>query len=450
MVNKKILLNAKDLEQELNWFKAILRTRSALNAKEEVPFKDVAEIAPPILNGSTSEFAKFIKKYQFSFEERFLLILALVPYIRPEVLDVFIQKNKTTQQIYTEFGGKIGQDHNGFLPTGETYMFLLAAGDLSRRFALLKPFEGDHKFAKEQILWLEEVSKGEPFLNGRIRVSTEIFDLVSTGEVSKPTFSAEFPARILSTKLEWADLILNQSVRQQIEEIETWLTYKEKLLKIWKMDKFLQPGYKALFYGPPGTGKSMTASLLGKKTGLEVYRIDLSQMVSKYIGETEKNLAKVFGRAENKNWILFFDEGDALFGKRTSSKDAHDRYANQQVSYLLQRIEEYDGLIILASNMKSNIDEAFLRRFQSIIHFPVPSSTERLMLWKRGFSPKCKLEKTIDLSIIANKFEISGGLIMNVIQYCSLMALKRKNNIILHQDIINGIRKEFLKSGRTL
>lgn len=450
MVSKKIKSNAKDLEQELNWFKAILRTRSALNANEEIPYGDVMEIEPPSLVRKSSEFAKFIKKNELNFEERFLLILGLVPYVRPQLLDVFIQKNKTTQQIYTEFGGKIGQDHNGFLPTGETYMFLLAAGNLARRFALLRLFEGDHFFAKNQILFLEEVRNGEPFLNGRIRVSNEILDLVTTGEVRKPTFGTEFPARLLTTNLEWEDLVLSPQVKNQIQEVETWLTYKDKLLNTWGMNKFLQPGYKALFHGSPGTGKSMTASLLGKKTSLDVYRIDLSQMVSKYIGETEKNLAKVFDRAERKNWILFFDEGDALFGKRTASKDAHDRYANQQVSYLLQRIEEYDGLIILASNMKNNIDDAFLRRFQSIIHFPIPSSIERLKLWEQGFSKKCKFEKTVDLEFIASKYEMSGGLIMNVIQYCSLMALNRNNNVILLRDIINGIRKEYLKSGRTL
>jgi AAA+ superfamily predicted ATPase len=450
MVSKTIISNAKDLENELLWFKAVLQTRSALNAKEEVHYKDVKEIKPPSLSRKKSEFAKFIKKNKLDFEERFLLILGLVPYIRPELLDVFIQKNQTTQQIYTEFGGKIGQDHNGFLPTGETYMFLLTGGDLSRRFELLKLFEGDHVFAVNQILTLEEVSNGEPFLNGRIKVSKEILDLVTTGEVSKPTFSREFPARLITTNLAWENLILSTPIKSQIEEIETWLLYKDKLLNTWKMKNFLQPGYKTLFYGSPGTGKSMTASLLGKKTGLDVYRIDLSQMVSKYIGETEKNLAKVFNRAEHKNWILFFDEADALFGKRTATKDAHDRFANQEVSYLLQRIEEYDGLIILASNMKSNIDDAFLRRFQSIIHFSLPSTAERLMIWQQGFSSKCKLENAIDLNEIASKYEISGGMIMNVIQYCSLMALKRKSNIIFQKDIVAGIRKEYLKSGRTL
>ena len=128
---------------------------------------------------------------------------------------------------------------------------------------------------------------------------------------------------------------------------------------------------KILFIGEPGTGKKTLASLIGQQSGKEVYRIDLSMIVSKYIGETEKNLELVFAKAENKGWILFFDEADALFGKRTNVKDAHDKYANQEVAYLLQRIEDYNGLVIVATNMKNNIDDAFIRRFQTIISFPI-------------------------------------------------------------------------------
>lgn len=216
------------------------------------------------------------------------------------------------------------------------------------------------------------------------------------------------------------------------------------------MDKILKPGYKTLFHGPPGTGKSLTASLLGKKLGFDVYRIDLSQTVSKFIGETEKNLAKVFDKAESKDWILFFDEADALFGTRTATKDAHDRYANQQVSYLLQRIEEYNGLVILASNLKSNIDDAFLRRFQTIIRFPIPCSKERYNLWQMAFSDACLLEKGIDLYQIANDYELAGGSIINAVQYASLMALDREGTEIKMADILQGVKREYHKNGRTV
>jgi SpoVK/Ycf46/Vps4 family AAA+-type ATPase len=294
------------------------------------------------------------------------------------------------------------------------------------------------------------VEKGEPLLNGTLSISHEALELFTSGEIQKPAFNSEFPARLLTTKMEWDDLVLSPSTRLQFDEIEAWLMYHEVLMKKWGMEKRLRPGYKALFHGPPGTGKTLTATLIGKRTGKDVYGIDLSKVISKYIGETEKNLSNIFDRAENKDWILFFDEADALFGKRTNVSSAHDRYANQEVSYLLQRIESYDGLVILASNLKNNVDDAFLRRFQSIIHFPIPRPEERLALWQNGFSYKCKLEDKIDLKEIAKKYELSGGSIINVIQYGSLIALRKGTHVVMSKDIIEGIQREYQKSGRTL
>ena len=446
----KIASNAADVNKEISWFREILKTRSLLNSKKETKYSSVYDIRPPELNGSESAFASFINEHQFDFEERFLLALALVPHVKPELLDMFLVKNESTQQIYTEFGGKKGKNHSGFIPTGETAMFIIAGNDLTKRFSLLRCFDGQHKFSREGILWLEEIGKEEPFLSGAIHISQEVLDILTNGEARKPNFSPEFPAKLLTTRMEWSDLILSHHVMVQLKEIETWIMHHETLMKDWGMEKLLKPGYKTLFYGPPGTGKTTTAALLGKKTNRDVYRIDLSQMVSKYIGETEKNLSKIFDRAENKEWILFFDEADALFGKRTNARDAHDRFANQQVSYLLQRIEDFNGLVILATNLKGNIDEAFIRRFQSMIHFPMPTKEERLRLWKNGFSRSVALDKAIDLPEIAKKYEISGGAIINIIQHCSLRTLGRNSHVIKLNDVIDGIRREYHKNRRTL
>ena len=192
----------------------------------------------------------------------------------------------------------------------------------------------------------------------------------------------------------------------------------------------------------------MTASLLGQVTGKEVYRINLAAVVSKYIGETEKNLEKVFDLAEDKDWILFFDEADALFGKRTGIKDSHDRYANQEVSYLLQRIEEYRGLVVLSTNQKINIDDAFARRFQSVIRFPMPDAGRRKAIWTRSFSPRTEFEDAINWDTIARDYELTGGAIMNVVQYASVMAMSRGERIIRQADILQGIRREFQKEGK--
>lgn len=152
--------------------------------------------------------------------------------------------------------------------------------------------------------------------------------------------------------------------------------------------------------------------------------------------------------AENRDWILFFDEADSLFGKRTNIKDAHDRYANQEIAYLLQRVEDYHGLVVLSTNLKSNIDEAFARRFQNVIRFVMPGAEQRELLWKETFSEKTILEEKIDLKEIAAKYEITGGSILNVIQYCSLMAMGRNSNVILLEDLLEGIKREFKKEGK--
>jgi SpoVK/Ycf46/Vps4 family AAA+-type ATPase len=283
---------------------------------------------------------------------------------------------------------------------------------------------------------------------GALTLSIEHLRLFTTGVDHKPTFSHEFPARLITTDLTFGHLVLPASTREQLEEIKRWVMHGRALLHGWDLRHKLQPGFTCLFYGPSGTGKTLSACLIGKHCGCDVYRIDLSMVVSKYIGETEKNLSRVFDMAEHRRWILFFDEADALFGKRTRVDDARDRYANQEVSFLLQRIEEFDGVIILATNLRANIDEAFLRRFHAIVPFAMPRPPERLRLWREAFSPKSRLDDRIDLGRIAEKHELSGGTIMNVVRYASLLALSRGTDTILLEDVEEGIRRELLKEGR--
>ena len=442
--------NARDLGMEIEWFRTILKTRSAINSGGDIPFQDVFEVLPPALGESQSDYAKLTRQHSLDFSDRFLLMLGLVPHVKPELLDLFIVQNENTKQLYTEFGGRLGKDHSGFLPTGETAMFILAGSDLSRRFALQHKFSGDHYLYTNRLVWLAEVAEGEPRLTGQLLIADEVLDLLMTGVYQKPRYSGKFPAKLLDTNMTWADLILAGETMARLQDIDTWLQQHHTLMQDWGMSKRLKPGYKALFYGPPGTGKSLTAALLGKRTGQDVYRIDLSQVVSKYIGETEKNLARVFDQAEGKGWILFFDEAEALFGKRSSISDSHDRYANQEVAYLLQRIEDYNGLVILASNLKSNLDDAFYRRFQSVIHFPMPAAAERLRLWQQSFSDKAAFAPDVDFAKLAHDYALSGGPILNVVHYASLQALQRGNGIVQQRDLIEGIRREYHKNEKTL
>ncbi len=442
--------NARDLGRELEWFAEVLELRLKLYFGTEKPGITVFDLPPADLSSSNSYYAQFVRHYELSMAERLVVLLALIPHIRPQVLDVLWSRNETTERGFTEFGGWLGATHGGFIPTGETAAFILAGDDLAIRFELTQLFDGDHFFARHNILHLSPVAPGEPLLSGALTISQEYLHWFTTALERKPNFNCEFPARLIETQLDWQDLVLPSTTLEQLDEIKHWILYGQQLLQDWGMHKKLPPGFTSLFFGPPGTGKTLSACLLGKHCGCDVYKIDLSLIVSKYIGETEKNLAKIFDLAEHKKWILFFDEADALFGKRTKVDDAHDRYANQEISYLLQRIEEFNGVVILASNLKTNIDEAFIRRLQSIVFFPMPKPAERLRIWKKAFSPKAKLEGRVDLDRIAEKYDLSGGTIMNVVRFSSLKALSRNGDTILLEDMEEGIRREFLKEGRPL
>jgi len=458
-------VNAELLSAEMAWFAGMVNKRlseyflvdnetgdndPAIQSKSYFGKEKEPITVPPDIANANAVYAEFVRYYQLNPEERILLMLTLLPHIQPHFLDVFLTINKKSGRNYTEFGGVKGNAHGGFIPTIETAMFIIAGNNLADRFALNYLFERDHFFFAHHILELDTLSNREPFYSSAIAISDEYVNYFTTGKIRKPDFSIEFPAKQLHTKMEWDELVLDEFTMLQLDELRKWLQYNTQLYIDWELDKKIKPGYKALFYGPPGTGKTLTAALLGKQFGLDVYRIDLSMVVSKYIGETEKNLEKVFKKAENKNWILFFDEADALFGKRTGVSDARDKYANQEISYLLQRLEEFKGLVILASNMRNNIDEAFTRRLNAIIHFQKPQPKERLLLWQNGFSKKCIPPTQMELEQIASQFELSGGAIINVVQYASLMALARKENKILLDDVITGIKKEFRKEGRTL
>lgn len=228
----------------------------------------------------------------------------------------------------------------------------------------------------------------------------------------------------------------------ELEEINTWIASHGTIMEGWGLSRYLKAGYRALFYGPPGTGKTLAATLLGKKNGMDVYRVDLSMIVSKYIGETEKNLAKVFDMAENRNWILFFDEADALFGKRTSTNTSNDRHANQEVAYLLQRIEDFPGTVILATNLKSNIDEAFSRRFQSVVYFPMPTEELRRELWKNILPKKWLGRQGDNLIALAAETELSGGSITNVVRRCAIQMVMSGRNTLDQQTLKEALQKE--------
>jgi AAA+ superfamily predicted ATPase len=462
--DKKIAANARDLELELAWFSRILDERLRTHFQSDAPAAAAKDLEPPALGDSRSGYATFVTGHKLGAEERLALVLSLVPHVQPRLLDVFFLRNKTFDRPFTEFGGEV--IGGAFQPTGETLAFLLADTDLSRRIAsTLFLFDPDHPFTREGVLSLvatRDSTDGAPVLQRRLCLHQEYVIRFTTGAVFRPRFSADFPAKLVTTALEWEDLVIDEHTRTQLDEVRRWIEHHPTVRDTWGLGKHLRPGYRSLFYGPPGGGKTLAACLLGRRTGRDVYRIDLSQMVSKWIGETEKNLSRLFDIAQHKEWILFFDEADALFGKRSETRDSHDRYANQEVSYLLQRIESYNGIAILATNLKTNVDTAFLRRFESVIHFPMPGPPERLRLWQQSLpaSKVCRLEDTIRLEEIAHRYSLTGASIMNVVRDACFLALDEPKAIngkskpavpvLTQRHLQAALQKEYRKEERTM
>jgi hypothetical protein len=463
--NKFLAANAAALYSEMKWFDQLIRYRAYryrknLFEKKEGgdpdsldEYKDVLSLSedgidPSFPREEASVFGDFLRHYMFSTEERAAIFLSLFPHLFPRTLEQYASPEK-----YPGMDAELCLKRSAsgrLLPTGETLLYILAGNDVEQRMKLQALFDQDHPFFIHDLLALSEGDPDGSKLSGVLKPSRNLLDIVTHGYIRKPDFSPDFPAKLITTGMNWDELVLRQTTKEQVEEMKNWLKYRSVLMDDLGMGRKMKKGFKALFYGPPGTGKTVTAALLGKELGRDVYRIDLSMVSSKYIGETEKNLAKVFDRAERADWILFFDEADALFGKRTATESSNDRYANQEVSYLLQRVEDYSGMAILASNFKTNIDQAFIRRFNSIVYFPFPKQEERLQLWKSFIPEKVKLAGDVNLKAVADKYELTGAHVVNVVNHALIRMLAENKAELDAVTIHSSVMKELAKEGKTI
>lgn len=258
-------------------------------------------------------------------------------------------------------------------------------------------------------------------------------------------------ARKIEPNYSMDDIVLPGEQKTQLRELCNHAKYRHIVYGEWGFEgkMSLGKGLNVLFSGPPGTGKTMAAGVIAGELQLDLYQIDLSQMVSKYIGETEKNLNRVFTSAANSNAILLFDEADALFGKRTQVGDAHDRYANIEVGYLLQKMEEYEGVAILTTNVRSNMDEAFVRRLRFIVEFPFPDRMQRVRIWQGIWPGATPRHSDIDWDWFAERFELAGGNIRNVALAAAFLAAD-DGGVVMRHHLIQAIRREYQKMGKVL
>ena len=436
------------LEAEFVWLQD--RIMQAVQQHLEAP--EITEAGPPPALDTGSRLGKAVADFGLDYAERLILSVGLAAALRPSVFDPLQIRNSALDRPYPAFGGMTG-NAGVFCPTARTAAFLLggsaveSAADVLTRLGDLSPL------VRNRLVEVQDsgTGTGGSLMDKPLLASNRLVERLMTGEARQVPFGANFPAQRLSSKFTWDDLVLAPATRRGIDEVRTWMKSRAAFAADSHLSRWLGGGFSCLFYGPPGTGKTQTASILGLELGLDVYRIDLSMVVSKWIGETEKNLSLVFDEAEDRNWILFFDEADALFGKRTSGDSANDRYANQEVSYLLQRFERFEGLAILATNLRNNMDEAFSRRFQSVLHFPMPTASEREVLFRKIFSGDAvKLARDVDFSTLAEMHEVTGAMIVNVLRYSVLAARGRGDGVIRLSDIRQGISREYHKEGRVL
>ena len=441
----------KTMLSEMEWLMEIVDARiNELSTQQDNSSFIFSDHPAPSIETNNSSYTQLVNELDLTPAERLLLICSIMPHFAPEKLThVLREKGNHARTKYTEFGGFIDLVHTNFVPTLQTVLFLLSGNDKTNAVFYKMAISNTGKLVREGIINLApmhaESSSSLNELQYVPQLTQEYLLYLQSGFQPRPDFGRAFPATWVTTGLDWGNLVLDPRTLESIGEIMRWVEHGKSLIEANSM---FNVSYPCLFYGPSGTGKSLTAKLIGKKYNKDVFRVDLSMIVSKYIGETEKNLAHLFDRAHDKDWILFFDEADALFSKRTSVGSAQDKWANLEVSYLLQRMEEHKGLTILATNLKENIDSAMTRRFQSIIYFPSPKEHEREQLWRSLLPSPFSFEGAISLKKISH-YKFTGANISNILKDASLCALSNKTEEIKAEWLQRSISKEFIKENRT-
>ncbi len=310
-------------------------------------------------------------------------------------------------------------------------------------------FVGEYRW--EPAEWIPDATTTVIELSGRQREAARrgAGPLDHAGAIGSPRLDGL--AHQVEPRYGWDDIVLTRDNRAQLAELCARVRHEQQVLGDWGFGRkhVRRSGLTALFVGPPGTGKTMAAEVIASTLGLELFRIDLAAIVSKYIGETEKNLERIFRAADRGNALLLFDEADALFGKRSETRDAHDRYANVEVAYLLQRLETYEGLAILTTNLRGNVDEAFLRRLDFVVEFPLPEEAERLAIWRRAFPSEAPRGDDVDLAFLARKFRLAGGHIRNVALAAAFLAASEDSSISMRH-LVRAMRREHQKLGKLI
>lgn len=447
---KTVELNVQALASSLIWVEELMRQRMAeLQGGKRLSIDEYAtQIDSSYLSGNTS-LLRLLSEYNNSYVEYLLVSLSFAAWFRPKCLIELAKTKRDSDEIYSETGLLTNKASNKYIPTLQTALFLLAGTNITKQ-ALYHSILLDHPFFKDQVLHLRKPSNHNNFPNEYIiEFDLAYYNYLLNGKRPRFDASPDFPASFMETNHEFSDLVLKPYTHKQLDIIMNYAKNRGTLYSRPGVEHKIKPGLLAMLYGPPGTGKTFTVSIISKELGIDAYRIDLSRVISKYIGETEKNLEKIFERLSDKNCILFFDEADALFGKRTEVGDSKDRYANQEVAYLLQRVESFPGLVILASNYKQNLDDAFKRRILVSIYLAPPDTEERLTLWANGLPEYFNYNPKNLPDILAEKHPFTGSNIANIIKLSCIEAESEQSNELTIGIMEPYIKLEYSKEGLT-
>lgn len=460
-----------DVYKELNWFAQVLFHRctkpgdqtSLWDLPKKYPAKneEASPLQAPELSNE-SHYSKLVADYNLTEDARLLLALGMAIHLNQILLSPLVQLAKYPG-MYSLMGGELTNGEKRFLPSAQTFLFLVCGSDIINQGKIQYAFQNRHPLLKDQVIQLRSFQSNyqeegkevyDEWLYKRIILHKDYYHYFMGGQMPLPEDNKNLPLTKLNTSLTYEDLVLPAQTR---DELQPLLDYAQNGQAIFN-DKMLSSGFKkgfiALLHGAPGTGKTLIATTIGKKLGLVTYQLELAQTVSKYIGETSKNINQVFRELERaiehlkgKPSILFIDEADALVGKRSEVKDSKDRYANMDVSNLLQKLEVFPGLVIMASNFQQNFDPAIKRRIDSFVKIPQPEAAQRAELWKRYLPEHLEYPNTSFATQLGEKFRLTGAQINSIMKQVLITTYNRGvTTIDFETHLEPAIKKEYIKN----
>ncbi|MEO5684383.1 MAG: TIR domain-containing protein [Chitinophagaceae bacterium] len=391
-----------------------------------------------------SPVASLKRHYDLTEMEFILFLTALLPHLDAYTVDRHVERWLHGRSgDCAEIGGIRNARHRGFVPTVQTFVFLVAGNDFAKKLQLRNFFHSTSPILRKKLVLVEKPGEGDPFTSAVISVPDEHVNSFFGTKEPIPDYSSSFPAKMLHTRLDWESLVLNDTTRNGIADLKDWFMNNYALLHTTGAAADEQHGYKILFYGPPGTGKTLAAALIGRQFNTPVFRIDISLLVANDYAAAIGIIDNIFRLAEQNSWILLIDQIMHVKDKYTAGIYGSAKLFNDPVTYLLQRTEDYPGIVIFETTSIQRMDDNFLRKLQSTVEFLFPNGVERKRLWMQGIPTDFSLDKEVDLSETGENYHLSGADITKIIKRISLKVHSRNDRCIKQADIMDAISAQF-------